>query len=448
MRGNLLAILLLLSSSLFTACKANNSAQASGPPPVQVQTLQNSTLQDSVEYNGTLQAEQTVNLKPQSDGQITAILVKPGDRVQPGQPLFRLTPNQTSPQFSSAQATVNAAIAARGTAVQQLQVARSQLASAQSQYDLAGVTANRSKFLLSQGAVPQATVDQDVTALKVQANNVKTARDQVEAAIAGVKQAEANIRKAQADAEAARIGVDLKQVSAPIAGSVGNITLKVGDYVTTGQTLTTVNQNGNFDLQIPIPLSRSGQLRTGLAVQLLDPTTRQELGNGSIYFVSPQSTNSAQSTVTQGSSSTQVNAPDQTIVTRARFPNPNGKLRDGQYVIARVIWQTKPGVLVPVEAVSPIGGQNFVFVAVNKTDDKGKTQTIAHQVPVTLGNIQGQAYQILKGLNQGDQVIVSGISKLKEGSPVAPQENNQGNNSGNNLGNNQGRAPQSGQPQS
>ncbi len=235
---------------------------------------------------------------------------------------------------------------------------------------------------------------------------MRQARDQVKAAGAAVEQADANIGKAQADAAAAKVSLNFKQVIAPIAGSVGDITLKSGDYVTSGQLLTTINQNEAFDLQIPIPISRSNALRTGLAVQLLDPNSGQPISSGRIYFVASKADPTAQS-----------------ILARARFSNNGGSLRDAQYVKARVIWNTKPGVLVPTTAVTTIGGQNFVFTAEDKTDN-GKTQTIAHQIPVTLGAIQGQDYQVVKGLKPGDRVIVSGILRLREGSPVAPQVNN------------------------
>lgn len=395
--------------SLATACsKAENSAKASGPPPtrVQLQTLQTKTLQDSTDFIGTLEAGQTVDLKPQTDGRIGQILVRPGDQVKQGQPLFILNPDQTKPQLNSAQANVNAALAARNTAVQQLRVAQSQLASAQSQSELARLNNRRSQYLVGQGAVAQSQADQTASTLTVQANAVKTAQDQIRSAKASLNQADANVRKAQADAETARISLNFKQVIAPISGAVGNFTLKMGDYVSTGQTLTTINKNDVFDLQIPIPLTHSGQLRTGLAVQLLDPNTGNQLGAGNIYFVSSQ----ADST-------------NQTISTRARFSNAGGNLRNAQYVKARVIWQTQPGVLVPTEAVTTIGGQNFVFVATNKTEN-GKNQPIVHQIPVTLGNIQGQTYQVVRGLKPGDNVVVSGLSRLKDGAPIAPQTDN------------------------
>ncbi len=369
--------------------------------PVQWQTLKTSTLQDSTEYVGTLEAEQTVALKPQIDGRIQQILVKPGDRVTHGKPIFILDPGQTAPQLVSAQASLNSAIAARNTATQQLGVSQSQLASAQSQYKLAKINNQRYQYLAKQGAIAQASADQYATALQVQADAIKQAKNQVNASQSGVKQGEANVQKAQADINNAQVSVNYKRVNAPISGSVGNITLKVGDYVSTGQTLTNINQNSVFDLQIPIPLLRSNQLHSGLVVQLLDPTSNHLLNSGKIYFVASQTDPSTQ-----------------TILTRARFTNANGMLRDAQYVKARVIWHSKPGVLIPVDAVTTIGGNNFVFVAENQAVN-GKQQVIAHEVSVTLGAIQGQNYQVIQGLKPDAKVITVGITKLKDGAAVA-----------------------------
>ncbi|MDF5728559.1 MAG: efflux RND transporter periplasmic adaptor subunit [Rhizonema sp. PD38] len=404
----LLGTVLLLSILTSSCNKANDSAKASSPPPttVQLQSLRTSTLQDSSEYVGTLEAEKTVNLKPEIQGRIQQILVPPGAEVKQGAPIIILTPDQTVPQYNSAQAAIAAAIAARNTAAKNVQATRAQLFQAQAQLKLAQVNNTRYQFLVQQGAVDRATADTYATNLNVERNAVRTAQSQVAANQANLVQAEANIRAAQADAASYKVTVNQKQIVAPISGSVGNINLKVGDYVNTGDTLTTINQNNAFDLQIPIPISRAGELKTGLLVQLLDPNTSAPLGSGSMYFVSSQADLNAQS-----------------IFTRARFLNKGSNLRDGQYVKARVVWNTKPGVLVPVNAVTTIGGQNFVFVA-KENQVNGKKQLVARQVPVTLGDIQGQQYQIEKGLNSGDQVITSGSIKLRDGSPIVSQANN------------------------
>ncbi|MBW4471836.1 MAG: efflux RND transporter periplasmic adaptor subunit [Stenomitos rutilans HA7619-LM2] len=401
-----LGALLLLSLSTASCSKNDSAAKASGPPPsqVQVQTLQNGTLQDSIEYIGTLQAENTVQLVPQIQGRIGQILVQPGARVDQGDPIFILNPDDTLSQVRSAQSTIGVNLAARNTAAKQLQASKSALASAQAQYELARVNNRRYQQLYREGAVGAATADQYATTEKTALATVRQNQDEASAQQAAVDQADATVSKSQSDLDTAQVSLNYKRVVAPISGSVGNITLKPGDYVTAGQTLTTINQNNSFDLQIPVPLSKAGQVRTGLTVELLDPSSGERLGTGKLYFVASQA-----------------NAADQSILTRARFPNDGKKLRDAQYVRARVIWATKPGVMVPATAVTPIGGQNFVFVAEDKTDDKGKSQTIAHQLPVTLGNIQGQSYQVLKGLKPGDRVIVSGVAKLRDGAPITPQ---------------------------
>lgn len=167
--------------------------------------------------------------------------------------------------------------------------------------------------------------------------------------------------------------------------------------------MTTIDQNSVFDLQVPIPLGHSKQLHPGLTVQLLDPNSNQLLSSGTLYFVASQTDPTAQ-----------------TIVTRARFSNVNGTLRNAQYVKARIIWQTKPGVLIPVDAITSIGGQNFVFVAQSSAAN-GNQQTIARELPVTLGPIQGQNYQVLQGLKPGDKAITVGITKVKDRAAIVNQ---------------------------
>ena len=74
--------------------------------------------------------------------------------------------------------------------------------------------------------------------------------------------------------------------------------------------------------------------------------------------------------------------------------------------------------LIPTEAVSRIAGKSFVFVAVEKEQEDGSTALIAEQRPVELGAIQGQAYQVVSGVESGDRLITSGILNLADGTPI------------------------------
>jgi multidrug efflux pump subunit AcrA (membrane-fusion protein) len=79
------------------------------------------------------------------------------------------------------------------------------------------------------------------------------------------------------------------------------------------------------------------------------------------------------------------------------------------------VWKTYPGVRVPTLAVTRQSGQYFAFVAA-----PGAGGTVAHQVPVTVGDLDNSTFVVVSGLKAGDQVIVSQLQKLRDGAPIAP----------------------------
>jgi RND family efflux transporter MFP subunit len=403
-----LAIALLVGTSASACRQTDRTAKANTPLPalVNVERVDSAQLEESSEFVGALEAPQRVTLQPQIQGRIDSILVASGQRVQQGTPILALSVDQTEANVASASASANAVRAGLGTAQAQLATSQATRDKAAANVRLQQTQFNRYQYLARAGAVPQQQLDVARNDLQAAAADLRATDKQVNAAQAAVKQSQANIQAAEAQVAANQVNLNFKRVVAPVTGVVGDFPVKPGDYVTTGQTLTTIIQTDAFDLNLSIPANRAAQLRLGLAVELVDPNTKKRLSTGAIGYIA-STTDSSQ----------------QTILSKGRFPNANGLLRDGQYVQARVVWNRKPGVLVPTEAISPIGGQNFVFVVTNKADDAGKSQTVAHQVPVSLGSIQGQRYQVLKGLQPGDSVIVSGVSKLREGAPIKLQVN-------------------------
>ena len=108
----------------------------------------------------------------------------------------------------------------------------------------------------------------------------------------------------------------------------------------------------------------------------------------------------------------------QAIQTKVTFQN-DGSLRDREYVRVKVIWQENPGLLVPTRAVSILGGQKFVFVATPGESTEAKL--VAKQQPVNLGTIQGQAYQVISGVEEGDKIVITRILDLKDGTPISEE---------------------------
>jgi RND family efflux transporter MFP subunit len=236
----------------------------------------------------------------------------------------------------------------------------------------------------------------------------------IQASQADLAEAEAALQQAQASANLANEELQNARVVAPFAGTVGDIPVKIGDFVETSDELTSVTQNQSLELELAIPIERRSQLRLGTRVELTDAQNKP-LGTGQISFISPTVAANAQS-----------------ILAKAAFNNSQGQLLDRQYVKAKVIWQEGPGVLVPTAAISRLGGQTFVFVAeepepaARVSSEEAPPQPeqptlVAEQRLVELGSLQGNNYQVLEGLQPGERIVTSGILNLSDGVPITPQ---------------------------
>ncbi|MFH7241947.1 MAG: efflux RND transporter periplasmic adaptor subunit [Spirulina sp.] len=392
-------------SVVGVAC-SRSAPQMMAPPavPVQVQALQAEPLAESSEFIGALEAEQRVILRPEVAGRISQLFVAAGAAVNPGQPVVQLRPDQAQAQVAGAAAGAQAAQFGQQAAQAQIDAAQAQVDRANAEVQLAQVEFGRTERLASQGALSRQDLDEARNRLAVAQAAQRQATENLRAAQAQLAQAQATVNQAQAQVSVNQESLGFTQVTAPVAGIVGDVPVRVGDFVNAGQTITTIIQNQDLFLRIQVPTTRSNQLRLGLAVELIDSETGAPLGTGSIGFIAPEVDEAAQA-----------------VLVKARFPNGGGRLRDGQLVRARIIWNTTPSLLLPTVAVSRLAGQNFVFVAEDRPTEDGQTQVVASQRPVTLGTIQGNSYQVLDGLQSGDSVVITNILKLQDGVPIAPE---------------------------
>lgn len=404
--GGVLGLVLIISG-LITACgKQEPAANGDAPPavPVRIQTLNAATVQDTSEFVGALEAVQKATLKAQIQGPVEQIAVQPGDLVGRGTFILALQSDKTTFQVASVQAQINQARASRAAEMQQLKVQKARLATTQSQYKLAQSTYDRFKYVAQEGGYSQYELDKRRLELEMARDGLRAAEEQVRISQDRIVEAEADVRRFEADAASANVDVQYKQVTAPITGVVGDLPVKVGDYVSTGDTVGSVTRNDVLDLRMSIPSTRLGQLRQGIPVILIDPNTNKTLTTGQINFVAPN-----------------VDSNAQMVLTKARFANPNQTLRDGQYVQARVLWNQKPGVLIPTTAITRTGSKSFVFVAETATEQGQPAKQVARQRPVELGEIQGSSYQVISGLKPGDHVATTNIQKLRDGAPIQPK---------------------------
>ncbi len=392
----------LLILFLTGACSRGGPPPGAGKPPpevpVKLQSVETSTVEESSKFVSSLEAQNRVVLRPETDGRINQVFVSSGSRVAPGTPIVQLRPEKSQAEVGGAIANVNAARASLNNAQAQVKAAEADRARAVADLELQKQQYTRISTLVSQGALAEQQLDQVRRDREAASAALNAAEERIRAARATIDQENAALKQAQANVELRTEELQETRVVAPIAGVLGDFTAKLGDYVKAGDTLTTIIQNDTLELRLPdISADQASQLRVGLPVQLRNFIKDDILVTGRISFVSPQ-VNSEQ------------------ILAKASFPNPEGTLRDGQRVRAEVIWQRSSGVLIPITAVTPVANKPFVYVA-----EQSPSQLIARQKPVTLGKTQGNNYHVTEGLKPGEKIIVSGLLNLTDGAPIVPQ---------------------------
>lgn len=377
-------------------------SQGSQPISVKLEELQASTLINSSQFVGTLEAKERVILRPETEGRVSEILVESGEEVEVGTPIVQLSPERSQAELNRAQADVAAARSAVQTARSELAARKADVNNAQSEVNLQNEEYRRTQFLVKEGAQAQQALDQVERDRANALSQLEAAQKQVDAAQSSLEQAKANLNRAQAEVAVIQEDLQDNRVLSPIKGTIGDIRIELGEYLQAGDEITVISQNNVLELNLRIPIEQADRLQKGLPVELMTPNSNQPLLTGRINFIAPQ-----------------VDTGSQAVLAKAVFPNSNGKLKDDQVVRAKVIWNEQSGVLIPTTAVSRLGGQTFAFVA---QPSEKQDQLIAKQKPVELGPIQGNSYQVVSGLKPGETLITSGIINLSDGAPIQPQQ--------------------------
>ncbi|MGA3106193.1 MAG: efflux RND transporter periplasmic adaptor subunit [Terriglobales bacterium] len=354
------AAALLTALLLTTACSKGNEAKAAAPQamPVKVHTAQAEKVNDTTDYVATLKSRDSAVVMPQVEGIITQIFVHSGEPVAAGAPMVQIDP-------AKQEATLKSQDNARAAQVAQLTWAKQNF--------------QRVSGLAAAGVVSKQDLDQ--------------ARNTLDAAQAQLTSLEAQVNEQQ-------VQLHYYRVVAPRAGIVGDVPVRVGDRVVTTTQLTTVDRPGSLEAYIYVPIEKSADLKMNLPVQIVDGEGNL-LAHSRITFISPQVDNSTQ-----------------TILAKATITNSNDSLRTAQFIRARLVWGSQDKPVVPVVAVSRLGGLYFAFVA--EPDQKGGY--VVRQKPLQIGEIVGNNYVVLDGIKPGDKVIVTGTQFLIDGIPVIPQE--------------------------
>ena len=358
--------MLTLSCALLLALAACKQQEQPAPPPPEVGVIaaapQNVPLQRDLV--GRLAPVRSSDVRARVPGVLLKRLYQEGSDVKEGQILFQIDPAPLQAALSASQA---------------------QLASAQASYTNARVAANRARQLIAQKFVSRSDLDN---------------------AEAAERSAAAAVQSAQAGVTGSRINLDYASVRAPISGRAGKQQVTEGALVGQGDVtlLTTVDQLDPLYVNFSISASELEQLQNAQNVSLSgkgESTVSVLLADGTPYA----------ETGKLDFSGTVVDPNTGAISLRATLPNPDKKLLPGSFVTLRAtLGEQQNAFLVPQAAIQRDAAGGYAMVV-------GKDGNVARKNVVT-GDATGGNWLITSGLAAGDQVIVSGLQKVKEGAPA------------------------------
>jgi len=235
---------------------------------------------------------------------------------------------------------------------------------------LAQITLERDQKQLKAQAVSQATVDSDI----------------------------ANLASATAQVAQQQAMIDKKIIKAPFAGRLGIRQINVGQYLNPGTALVSLQQLDPIYVDFTLPEQALAQIQVGQKTLATLDNDAADVFEGQISSINSK-----------------VDETTRNVQVRASFKNPNGKLLPGMFAkIALDVGAVEKYITLPQTAITfnPYG--NTVYL-VDATD---AAKPVAKQTFVTTGATRGDQIAILKGVQEGDEVVTSGQVKLRNGSAV------------------------------
>jgi membrane fusion protein (multidrug efflux system) len=371
----------VLTGLLLSGCKdkPQGPAQvpAKTPPPMEVGTITVTaqSLPLTIELPGRIAALRVAEVRPQVSGIVQKRLFIEGSEVKSGELLYQIDPTSYQATLAGAEASLAKAEAAEFSA---------------------RLRAQRIETLAKNKAVSE--------------------QEQIDAE-ALWKQTQAEIAATKAAVQNARINLEHTKIIAPIAGRIGKSQISEGALVTAQQAtaLAVIQQLDRVYVDVSqsagelLQLKRKLVTRSSSGEQPLTTSVRVVLDDDSLYEETGV-LEFSDVTVDQGTG---------TVIIRGMIANPRHELLPGMFVRARLSAEREePTILVPQAAiVRNTRGQAMVMVV-------GEESKVVSR-PVETGQNVGDKIVIAKGLAEGEQLIVSGLQKIKPGATVkiaAPQQ--------------------------
>lgn len=371
MRAAALAAAACMGAVFLTGCGSSAQQKSSAVSVKAMKVVQQDT-KVSHDYSGQVKSMDAVVIKPKVSGSIVEKYFKSGQPVTEGQALYKLDDRQYESEVLSARSNVDKALTNLNNSM---------------------IDLGRYRKLQASGAIAEQT-------LTTQEATVASNRSSYDDAEALLKKAQENL--------------DDTVIRAPISGKLSVDDVAVGTYATAGNTaLVSVGSINPIYVQFSISENEYLNFRMGPAPEdgngerPKPPTATLTLSNGQKYDES----------TTNYIADRELSESTGTLTIKAIFNNDDNVLLPGMFARVTVVGQPlKDAILVPQRAVQQVLNKSFVIVV--GADNKSVSKM------VTLGDQVGSYYVVKSGLTKDDNVVVEGLTNLKEGQELNVTETN------------------------
>ena len=376
-RKSVIFLTVLIFIFSLNGCSGSNTANS---VVVTTAVASNQEIELPLSLSGVLVAGQTASISSQISGQVVKLGFNVGSTVKAGEILIQLDTNALEGQLMAAEAGLQSASAGSENSKNLSYLAQINLTSAQKNYD-------RTKQLFDAGAASQLQIEDAQDKLNIATKQYESSSGPA------LDQAQATIATAMANIKGLNIQIAKSTISSPINGVVTSQNINVGEVVSPAVPVISIIDSSILKLRSTVSQDYLLLLTQGQAVQVsVDGYPNLKL-SGKITGIGPMAVNTGEV-----------------------FPveislNNDGNLMAGMSAHAALMTKVQ-GIVVPASAVIQNDGQTTVFVTDGQTASKRVVKT---------GLKNDNFIQILDGLREGEQVVVSNVGALTDKNRVKVQ---------------------------
>jgi membrane fusion protein, multidrug efflux system len=213
---------------------------------------------------------------------------------------------------------------------------------------------------------------------------------------------EASSKQSLADVAALKAQIDKKLVRAPFDGRIGIRLVNVGQYISKGRALMPLQKLDPIYANFNVPQRQLSEMTIGQKIGVTIDAYQGKVFEGTISAINSE-----------------VDASTRNVSIQGTLSNPEELLRAGMFAQVEVqLPEVAPKIVLPSTSVAYAAYGNSVFVVEKMKNAKGDEYLGVRQQPVKLGDTRGDLVAIEEGVKPGEQVVTSGVFKLRNAAPV------------------------------